>query len=219
MAENAALKQPEAKQRRRRGPGRRWQRGESGNPAGKKPGTRNRATMLGQELLDAQAPKLVRKAISMALKGDTVALRICLDRIVPIARHRTVQLSIPPLRNVADASAAMASIVTAISNGELTPDEGNELSNLVANFVKTLEVTALEQRIEALEKGSEVGIELTREELARKLEERGLPTSIFGIDVPVLDPEAETQPVSGNGIGQLKNGRTRQAEPGIRKGG
>jgi hypothetical protein len=197
MAENAALKQPEAKQRRRRGPGRRWQRGESGNPAGKKPGTRNRATMLGQELLDAQAPKLVRKAISMAIRGDVAALRICMDRIVPVARHRTVQFSVPPLSSASDAANAMAALLAGVAAGQLTPNEASEMSNLVANFVKTLDVTTLEQRIEALEKGSEVVIEIKKEELARKLEERGLPPYVFGVDVPVLDLKAE---MAGNGI-------------------
>jgi hypothetical protein len=152
IAENAAAEQ---RKQRGRGPGRPWPRGVSGNPAGKKPGTRNRATMLGQELLDAQAPNLVRKAISMAIRGDVAALRICMDRIVPVARHRTVRFSLPTLSSAKDASAAMAAVLAAVAEGTLTPDEVSELSNLVANFVKTLEVTALGERIEALEKGNE----------------------------------------------------------------
>jgi Family of unknown function (DUF5681) len=198
MAENAALKQPDAKQRRR-GPGRPWQPGQSGNVRGKAKGTRNRCTMLAERLLDDEAPALVRKAIELALQGDLTALRICLDRIVPPRRSRAVQFTVPPLRTAADASAAMAAVLAGVAEGALTPDEGSELSNLIANYVKVFETTALEQRIAALEKGSEV-IELTHEELVQKLEESGLPTSIFGIDVPVLDLKAETEPVSGNGM-------------------
>jgi hypothetical protein len=45
MAENAGGKQ------QRRGPGRRFRPGESGNPAGKRPGTRHRVTMLAEKLM------------------------------------------------------------------------------------------------------------------------------------------------------------------------
>jgi hypothetical protein len=36
-------------------------------------------------------------------------------------------------------------------------------------------------------------VEIRREDLARQLEERGLPPSVFGVDVPVLELEPETR--------------------------
>jgi len=66
-----------------RGPGRPWPKGTSGNRAGKPPGTRCRATLAAEQLLDGEAEALTRRAIEAALGGDTVALRICLDRILP----------------------------------------------------------------------------------------------------------------------------------------
>lgn len=52
---------------------------EPGNP-GKPIGTRNRATAAAAALRDGEAEGLTRKAIDMAREGDTVALRICLER-------------------------------------------------------------------------------------------------------------------------------------------
>jgi hypothetical protein len=98
MAENAGPKQ------RRRGPGRRFRPGESGNPAGKRPGTRNRATLAAEALLDGEAETLTRKAIQLAKQGDTVALRLCLDRLVPPRRERPVQFRPPALRSPSDAA-------------------------------------------------------------------------------------------------------------------
>jgi hypothetical protein len=86
-------------------------------------------------LLDGEADGLVRKAIELGLTGDVVALRICLDRLVPPRRDRPVRFSLPPLTSAADAVAAMAAVVAAG----------------VANTVKTIEATELERRVRALE--------------------------------------------------------------------
>ena len=63
---------------------------KKGNP-GRRPGSRNKATVSVEALLDGDAEKLTRKAIEMALAGDTVAMRLCLDR--PSARHAERALS------------------------------------------------------------------------------------------------------------------------------
>jgi len=145
MAANAGEKQ------RRRGSGRRFRPGESGNPAGKRPGTRNRATLAAEVLLDGEADTLTRKAIQLAKQGDITALRVCLDRILPPRRERPVQFKLPALRNAGDAAAAMAAIAEAVAGGELTMSEAAELAKVVESFVRALEATAFDQRLRALE--------------------------------------------------------------------
>jgi hypothetical protein len=51
--------------------------GVSGNPAGRLPGTKNRATKEAEELLEGEAEALARKAVELALAGDTVAPSGC----------------------------------------------------------------------------------------------------------------------------------------------
>jgi hypothetical protein len=145
MAENAAQKQ------RRRGRGRPFEPGQSGNPAGKSKGTRHRITMLAEQILDGEAEALVRKAIELALAGDAGALRLVLDRILPPRRERPVSFSLPPLSALTDAIAAMAAITSAVADGDLTPSEAAEISALVANVVKAIEVTEIDARVRALE--------------------------------------------------------------------
>ena len=58
-----------------------FQPGQSGNPAGKPKGARNKTTLAVEALLDGEAEALTRKAIERALEGDSVALRLCLERI------------------------------------------------------------------------------------------------------------------------------------------
>ena len=60
----------------------RFKKGESGNLQGRPKGIKDRRTEF-RELLEPYAPALVNKAVAMALKGDSTALRLCLDRLIP----------------------------------------------------------------------------------------------------------------------------------------
>ena len=62
--------------------GRSFLKGISGNPAGKRPGTRNRATIIAEEMLDCETRPLLRGAIEDAKGGDGVMARFCLSRII-----------------------------------------------------------------------------------------------------------------------------------------
>ena len=48
---------------------------------------RNRATLAAMELLDGEAEALTRTAIDLALSGDMAALRLCIERIIPVRRE------------------------------------------------------------------------------------------------------------------------------------
>jgi hypothetical protein len=103
-------------------------------------------------LLDGDAEKITRKAVDMALGGDGVALRLCLDRIAPARKDRSVAFPLPNLATAADAKEAAAAIVRAVADGDLTPSEAAELSKILDNFLRVVEATELEARLEALER-------------------------------------------------------------------
>jgi hypothetical protein len=131
--------------------GRPFPQGRSGNPRGRPPGSRNAATVIAEQLLDGEAEILIRKAIQKAKQGNVPALRMCLDRILSPRRERPVRFKLPGLGSADDASKAMEAITIAVACGELTPAEAGELSRLVESYVKTIEVTEIELRIQALE--------------------------------------------------------------------
>src|SRR5262245_41119418 len=58
--------------------GRPFVKGQSGCPAGKPRGARHRTTLAAEALLDGEAEALTRKAVELALNGDSTALRLCL---------------------------------------------------------------------------------------------------------------------------------------------
>jgi hypothetical protein len=129
----------------------RFQPGQSGNPAGSRRGSKHRVTMLAETLLDAGAEALVRKCIEMAMSGDTAAMRVCMDRILPIRRGRVVTLALPPVRKPADLVTALGAIAEAVSAGELTPEEGGALSAMLEVQRKSFELVEIEARLKALE--------------------------------------------------------------------
>jgi len=105
-----------------------FQKGESGNPAGRPRGARNRTTVLLENLLAADAEAIGRKAIELAKAGDIAAIRMCMDRLAPARKDEPVVFDLPPLATAADSVAAAASIVAAVAGGELAPSEGADLA-------------------------------------------------------------------------------------------
>jgi hypothetical protein len=131
--------------------GRPFQKGHSGNPQGRPPGARNAATVIAEQLLDGEAATITRKVIELAKQGDLVALRLCLERIVPPRRERPVDVTLPAMNSADDASKVMGAITAAVANGELTPSEAAELSRVIEGYVKAYEATEIERRLRLLE--------------------------------------------------------------------
>jgi|SRR5579884_204123 hypothetical protein len=141
MAENPAVKQR----------GRPFQKGQSGNPAGKPKGAKHKATLAVEALLEGEADKLTRKAIDKALEGDGVALRLCLDRLCPPRRDRHVSFQMPPVTTAADAAKASAAILAGVADGLITPAEAAEVGKLIESHIKIIEASEFEARLAAVE--------------------------------------------------------------------
>jgi hypothetical protein len=73
--------------------------------------------LAAETLLDGEAEALTRKAVEMALSGDTTAMRLCLERIAPPRKDRPVTFALPKLETAADAITACAALVEAVASG------------------------------------------------------------------------------------------------------
>ena len=101
--------------------------------------------------MGGESEALTRKAVELALAGDTTALRLCLERIAPPRKDAPVLFSLPEMKNAGDALTAINHIVQAVSNGELTPGEATSMTGLIETFRKSAETEDLERRIARLE--------------------------------------------------------------------
>ena len=125
-----------------------FQKGQSGNPAGRPRGSRNRATQLGYSLLENELAMVMNKVIELITAGNTAALKMYLDRIVPVARG---SCELPPLAKAADSIGAMTAIAEAVGNGELAPSEAASVTRVVEAFVKAIELHSFDERLTKLE--------------------------------------------------------------------
>ena len=119
--------------------------------SGRPKGARNRKTIAIETLLEGQAEALTQKAISKALDGDSMALRLCMERIAPAPKDNPVAFALPHMKSVSDASQAAESVLTAVREGNLTPIEATRVMGLIDSYRRTLELTEIENRLKVLE--------------------------------------------------------------------
>jgi hypothetical protein len=131
--------------------GSKWKKGQSGNPAGKKPGTRHRATLAIENLLDGEGEALTRKAIELAKNGDLMAIKLCLDRICPPRKSRLINIDLPAVDTGGGVSQAQAVVIQAVGEGKIALDEGQALSSILEARRKALETQDHEERLNKLE--------------------------------------------------------------------
>lgn len=126
---------------------------QAGNNAstGRPAGSRNQATAAVQMLFEKDAEALSKVCIERALKGDAVALRLCLERILPPSKDTPVCFDMPEVQTLSDSTKAANAILQAISRGEITPGAGERLMALLESFRRIREATDLEDRLRTLE--------------------------------------------------------------------
>jgi hypothetical protein len=107
--------------------------------------------MAAETLLDGESAALTRKAVDLALGGDVTALRLCMDRILPPRRDRSISFALPPIKTSGDIVQACAAVASGVAEGALTPMEAASLSQLLTGVAKAIEVSEFEMRLVALE--------------------------------------------------------------------
>jgi hypothetical protein len=74
----------------------------------------------------------------LALQGNALALKLCLNRLSPPRRERTVNLALPAITSVDDFAAAMAHSAAATAAREMTPAEAVDLSRVADRFLHVI---------------------------------------------------------------------------------
>lgn len=128
-----------------------WKKGQSGNPAGRPRGTRNKATLLALNLMEDAAAEITQAVITAARMGDLAAAKLVLERLAPPLRERPISIELPDTSTTEGVSKAQQVIIEAVGKGELLPGEGSTLAALVESRCRALETYDLERRLSDLE--------------------------------------------------------------------
>lgn len=127
--------------------------GKSGNPKGRPKGSLNKATLLAQHLLAGEAEALTRKAIELAKEGNLVALRLCLERLLPPMRNRPLSGKLPEIATTSDVSAAYKTIFAELGKGNLTVEDALGISDLLRARLQAVDIERLTTGLTELEEG------------------------------------------------------------------
>jgi hypothetical protein len=119
---------------------------------GRPVGSRNAATLAMAKFFDGESDRLSRKAVEMALEGDTTAMKLCLERILPPRKDRPTVLDVPELKTIDDAPKIMMNIVNEMSCGNVTVNEALGAAGVIKEWRQSYEANVLENRLAEIEK-------------------------------------------------------------------
>jgi len=126
---------------------------EPGNSFGKgRPkGSRNRSTAAALALLHEHSEALIRKCIAEALKGNMIAMRLCIERILPVLQESAIKFKVGPTDTCAEVGQVQDSILKEVGKGRIVPQQGATVVNILEGKRRTIENQKLEERVSALE--------------------------------------------------------------------
>ena len=125
--------------------------GQSGNPKGKAPGTKNHLTRKCQALLAENGEEILKVAVTKALAGDVACLKLLLPRVAPSPRTPCVEFDLPPTDTITGLAKAVDSLLAATASAELAPEQTRDLVGLLDIKRRVIESADLEARILRLE--------------------------------------------------------------------
>lgn len=124
--------------------------GKSGNPKGRPPGARNKATVMAERLLDGETEAITNVCIKKAKDGDMVVIRLCMERLLPPRKGRPVCVKLPQLSGAMNIVEAHAAVISEVSKGTITLEEATLLSSLIDGYRKSVETEDLAKDVEVL---------------------------------------------------------------------
>ena len=136
---------------------------EAGNKHGKgrRRGSRNRKTLF-REALESGGEAIIRQIRRQALKSDPTAMRLCMERLLPVAKTPNSRFRLPPVETAANLMEAISAVTRAVAGGRLSPQDGESVARILESQRRTLETEAFDARLKALEEARQ---KLAREEV------------------------------------------------------
>jgi hypothetical protein len=126
---------------------------EAGNRLGRgRPlGSRNKNTLLVEELLDENSESLLHKALNLAQQGNIPMLRLLLDRVLPRPKDAPVSIGALPMSTAEELLQSQGNVMQELALGQLTLNQAQQIFSLIEARRRLLETQELEQRLRALE--------------------------------------------------------------------
>ena len=124
-----------------------WQKGQSGNPSGKTPGSG--ALQKLRATIATDVPEILAGLVTAAKAGDVQAARLILERVLPPVKaiEQAVELQLPDGGTL---TAQGRAVLSAVALGELAPGQGAQLLAAIGSLARVTELDELVSRIDKL---------------------------------------------------------------------
>ena len=121
---------------------------------GRPRGSRNKKTLISQELLDNHAEALTRQALKLALKGDSQMVRTLLGYILPQRRDLPLKTGPLPMGSAAQLSQASEKLMKRVTSGQISTSEALKIADLLEHRRHIIETENFEMRLRVLEQSA-----------------------------------------------------------------
>jgi hypothetical protein len=116
-----------------------FQPGQSGNPAGRPPGSLNKKTLAARALLEEHAEEIAQNLTDRAKNGEPTAMRLYMDRVAPTGLNRPIAITLPMVKTPEDAEAALTVVLAEFADGKLSINEFSALLTAIDRMVRLAE--------------------------------------------------------------------------------
>jgi len=118
---------------------------------GRPPGSRNKRTLF-LEAMEKNGVSLIQQCQAQAFKGDATALRLCIERLLPVCKVPSSRFRLPPVRTADDLAKALPAVLHPVARGQLNAQEGEAVASMLDSHRRAIEAAEFEVRLRALEK-------------------------------------------------------------------
>jgi hypothetical protein len=102
--------------------------------------------------MQADAEEIIKSVVSAAKGGDATAMRLCVERLIPVRKGRPLEFPLSRIKGAADVASALGEVSALMAEGTLSPDEASAIAGVLETHRRAIETCELETRVAALEK-------------------------------------------------------------------
>lgn len=130
-------------------------KGQSGNPAGRKPGIIDRRQRIAQAF-EVDGAEIAKVVIEAAKKGDMQAATLVLSRLSPPMKPRAERVRFD-LDVTQPLAAQAAQVISAVATGQLDSDSAQTILTCLGTYAALVQSDEVQARLAALERAAAVG--------------------------------------------------------------
>jgi hypothetical protein len=135
---------------------------QSQHPNGRPPGARGKKNLALEAAFYAEAEAVVARVIERAKGGHPAAMRLCMERALPVGRGRPLPIALPVVKTAEDARAAVAETMAALADGAISAGETVDLLRVVDGLTRSaVSIDSVKKfaRTEVARAAAQLGIE------------------------------------------------------------